>query len=39
MIYTVVVKGAPPPDLARKVAEAHAAAIQAAKAKISKADP
>lgn len=33
MIYTVVVKGAPPPDLARKIAQAHAAALQAAKAK------
>ena len=27
MTYTVVVKGAPPPDLARKIAAAHAEAV------------
>ena len=39
MNYSIVVKGAPPPDLARKIAEAHAAALQAAKVKKSKAYP
>ena len=28
MIYSVVVKGAPPPDLARKIAEAHVEALK-----------
>ena len=28
MIYTVVVKGTRPPDLARKIAEAHAEAVK-----------
>ena len=27
MIYTVVAKGAPPPNLARKIAVAHAEAV------------
>ena len=31
MTYTVVVKGTPPLYLGRKVAEAHAAALQAAR--------
>lgn len=28
MIYMIVVKGAPPAELARRIAEAHAAALQ-----------
>jgi len=39
VIYKVVSKSDPPPDLARKIAQAHAAALQAAKAKKSKAEP
>ena len=33
MIYTVVVKGGLPPDLARRIAEAHAEALKSAQRK------
>ena len=38
MTYTVVVKGTQPPDLVRRISQAHAAALQA-KQKKMKATP